>query len=291
MKPRKKGKFKRGSKESFTSFAILLVLLNVVPWAIGYADLPHYLMGLPQTPFDLGNTMIESLLILIFTVLYIGFGAAKISAMRRQWRILNDALTGIPDAVFTADEDHNLIYMNEACSRLTGYTKAEAVGKLKCYDVLRTMLCKSNCLMDQSIKTNKAIICEETVVTNRVGGEIPVDLSISVVRDKDGNLLGIVGIARDMREIKRLMQRERELVSAAVAAADAERKKADDLETAYKELKGRTEDLKKFHEVTVGRELEMVKLKEEINSLLGKLGEPKKYQEPDRIREFGKKIK
>ena len=247
---REKEKFRRESKGSFTSFAILLVLLNVMPWAIGYADLPHYLMGRPQTPFDLGNTMIESLLILIFTVLYIGFGAAKISAMRRQWRILNDALTGIPDAVFTADEDHNLIYMNEACSRLTGYTKAEAVGKLKCYDVLRTMLCKSNCLMDQSIKTNKAIICEETVVTNRVGGEIPVDLSISVVRDKDGNLLGIVGIARDMREIKRLMQREKQL-AATEAAADVDRKRAVELENVQKaslnimgDLDRRSKDLK-----------------------------------------------
>jgi PAS domain S-box-containing protein len=42
-------------------------------------------------------------------------------------------------------------------------------------------------------------------------------------------------------------------------------------------LKEKTKNLEKFHKVTVGRELDMIKLKKEINSLLEELGRGKKY--------------
>ncbi len=51
----------------------------------------------------------------------------------------------------------------------------------------------------------------------------------------------------------------------------------EELEKAFKEVKEKSRDLEKFHKVTVGRELEMVRLKEEVNSVLARLGESKKY--------------
>ena len=83
------------------------------------------------------------------------------------------------------------------------------------------------------------------------------------------------------------MEKEKKLV--AQAAADAEKKRAVELEKAYKELREKSERLEKFHEVTVDREEDMVRLKEEINALLEKLGQPKKCEEPDKIRDFEKK--
>ena len=43
-------------------------------------------------------------------------------------------------------------------------------------------------------------------------------------------------------------------------------------------LKEKSYILEKFHKVTVGRELDMIKLKEEVNVLLEKSGQPKKYE-------------
>lgn len=70
---------------------------------------------------------------------------------------------------------------------------------------------------------------------SKAGGKIPVSFSGSVMKDKAGELIGIVGVAKDMREIKRLMRQEEE---AAIARAEAnvERKKAKELEEAYKQL-------------------------------------------------------
>jgi len=52
---------------------------------------------------------------------------------------------------------------------------------------------------------------------------------------KEGELLGIVGVARDMREAKVLMQKEKEL-AAQTTAATAEHQRADETENMYNEL-------------------------------------------------------
>ncbi len=67
------------------------------------------------------------------------------------------------------------------------------------------------------------------------GEKIPVSFSGSVMKDKTGRLIGIVGVAKDMREIKRLMHQEKE-TAIAKAEANVERQKAKELKEAYKQL-------------------------------------------------------
>lgn len=88
-----------------------------------------------------------------------------------------------------------------------------------------------------------------------------------------------------MRELNRLIQKEKEL-AAATAAAETERKKVAELEKAYKDLSEKTQNLERFQKITIGREIEMVKLKEEVNSLLEKTGQPKKYEAPEKIKKI-----
>ncbi|MEW6041718.1 MAG: HAMP domain-containing protein [Elusimicrobiota bacterium] len=70
------------------------------------------------------------------------------------------------------------------------------------------------------------------------------------------------------------------------ARAEALQERAEEVEKAYKELKAKTEQLERFQKITVGRELEMIKLKAEINSLLEKLHLPKKYETPEKTKEI-----
>ena len=61
------------------------------------------------------------------------------------------------------------------------------------------------------------------------------------------------------------------------------RKKAEETaKRAYDELKMESERQKKFNRATIGRELEMIKLKREVNALLEQTGKPRKYHAFDK---------
>ena len=76
----------------------------------------------------------------------------------------------------------------------------------------------------------------EMTYKTKSGQRIPVSFSGSVMRNKEGELVGIVGIVRDITERKKAEDKERELTKAAEAAAKTERKRALELEEAYRKL-------------------------------------------------------
>ena len=82
------------------------------------------------------------------------------------------------------------------------------------------------------------------------GKEIPVSVSSSIRKDKEGNFIGyFVGIT-DISELKKFQKGLEEKIK-----------------ERTKELQKRINELERFHRLTVGRELKMVGLKEEIKKL------------------------
>lgn len=68
------------------------------------------------------------------------------------------------------------------------------------------------------------------------------------------------------------------IVRLEIATDITERKQAEEeLKETTMKLEDKNENLEKFHKITVGRELDMIRLKEEVNMLLEKSGQPKKY--------------
>jgi hypothetical protein len=58
-----------------------------------------------------------------------------------------------------------------------------------------------------------------------------------------------------------------------------DRKHAEQLiERQLEELRTANEDLERFNRLTVGRELRIVELKQEVNALCKRLGQPPRYQ-------------
>jgi PAS domain S-box-containing protein len=78
------------------------------------------------------------------------------------------------------------------------------------------------------------------------GEVIPTTLNASALRDPDGNVIGAIGILRDMRAYEQVVR---------------------DLEQSKAELTEKILDLEKFEEVVVGRELKMIALEKELESL------------------------
>src|SRR5207247_8514245 len=78
------------------------------------------------------------------------------------------------------------------------------------------------------------------------GEVIPTTLNASGLRDAGGKVIGVIGILRDMRAYERVVR---------------------DLRASQAELQQKILDLEKFEEVVVGRELKMIALDREVESL------------------------
>src|SRR5262249_15320088 len=82
------------------------------------------------------------------------------------------------------------------------------------------------------------------------GEIIPTTLNASALRDSDGKVIGAIGILRDMRAYELVVR---------------------DLQQSKAELQEKILDLEKFEEVVVGRELKMIALERELETLRHKI--------------------
>ncbi len=142
------------------------------------------------------------------------------------------------DTLIVVDSDGKIKTINRATEELLGYKGDELIGQsvgMMFEEEEEEDLLFKGTRLEKLLKEGSVRDYDMAYLTK--GKErIPVDFNGSVMRDKDGNLLGIVGVARDMREIKRLMQKEKEFAVAA-ATAETEKKRASELNKAYQELR------------------------------------------------------
>jgi len=132
------------------------------------------------------------------------------------------------DTLIVADPDGVIKTVNRATLDLLGYTEKELIGKsVGMLFAEEEMLFIGTRL--KKLMKGRSVRDYNMTYKTKTGEKIPVSFSGSVIRDNKGKLVGIVGIARNMREINRLMQKEKELAVTA-AAMKAERKRADELQ-------------------------------------------------------------
>ena len=159
------------------------------------------------------------------------------------------------DAIVSKDLQGTILSWNQGAQRIFGYTAQEAVGKPI------TMLISPDLIEEESrilekIRRGDSIEHYETVRRRKDGRMIEVSLTISPIKDFAGRIVGASKIARDITTRKQAMRA---------------------LMLSHKEQAERTEELGRFNDAAVGRELRMIELKKEINELCQRNGEPARY--------------
>ena len=100
-------------------------------------------------------------------------------------KILNSVATGI----FTVDADWNITFFNNEAEKITGFTKAEAIGH-KCYEIFRTDICFSGCYLKNAIKTKMKIVNVRNKILNKNNRKVHVDITASILEDSQGRFMG-----------------------------------------------------------------------------------------------------
>ena len=97
------------------------------------------------------------------------------------------------------DHDKNIVTINDATIELLGYEKKDIIGKSVKYLFADNSLENAGKLFDSN---SNSIINFETRLKSKYGEIIPVLLSKSVIKNDDGNIMGIVCIGSNIMEIK-----------------------------------------------------------------------------------------
>lgn len=112
-------------------------------------------------------------------------------------------LDSIADGVFTVDKEWRIVSWNRAAEQITGFTKEQAIGQ-NCFDVFRTNVCQTACVLRKTIQTGTDLIDMPINIITRQGEEKPISVSTAVLRDDDGNIIGGVETFRDLAAIESL---------------------------------------------------------------------------------------
>jgi PAS domain S-box-containing protein len=173
-------------------------------------------------------------------------------ALRVSEEKLRMILESSPDSIAVTDMGGHLIECNQATLDLHGFsTKEEVIGNNSF-----NLIAKQD--QERAMKNTKKTL-EKGIVKNleytllkKDGKEFLGELSAVVIKDISGNPVSFVAITKDITD----------------------RKKAE--EKLHKTIT----DLQRFNRLSVGRELQMIELKREVNDLLQSMGRQEKYEIP-----------
>ena len=111
-------------------------------------------------------------------------------------RLIEDA----PDPVFVSDLEGMIIQANEAVSELLGFRKDEvleqSLSRFISPDETREFTAALREVVERGVTRNAVL--HPRAATGEV---IPTTLNASALRDVDGNVIGAIGVLRDMREL------------------------------------------------------------------------------------------
>lgn len=113
-------------------------------------------------------------------------------------------LDSITDGVFAVDRDLRIIsFFNRAAEQITGYSLEEALGRY-CFDILRSAVCQTRCPLKRSMTTGEPVYDYPSVIINKAGAEVSVNISTALIRDNQGAMIGAVEIFRDLSVVETL---------------------------------------------------------------------------------------
>ncbi len=120
---------------------------------------------------------------------------------------LSTTLTSIGDAVIATDALARVTFMNPIAETLTGWSSLEAMGRPmpEVFDIVNeTTRERVENPVDKVIRDGVIVgLANHTFLIARDGSETPIDDSAAPIKDRDGNVAGVVLVFRDISERKR----------------------------------------------------------------------------------------
>jgi PAS domain S-box-containing protein len=123
--------------------------------------------------------------------------------------IIHSIIKGLAVPLFAVDNDCKLIFFNEPLEKLTGYNEQEVLGK-SCYEILCSATCQEHCVLKETMATGKDALHLDMTIKNKNNRHIPVRITTSVIKDKEGKVIGGMESVRDVSFLEGIRKEIRE---------------------------------------------------------------------------------
>ena len=137
---------------------------------------------------------------------------------QKEITMLAQSLKSVNELVSITDTDNKILFVNDSFLKTYGYLLPELIG-----ENISLILSEKNVREKVDEILPSTILGEwkgELINTRKDGSEFPVYLSTSIIKDKDGKSLGLIGVAIDITERKRNEQTLLKLSSAVEQTID-----------------------------------------------------------------------
>lgn len=126
------------------------------------------------------------------------------AALQETKRNLSRLIESSPDAIISTDGNGNVVLFNEGAESLLGYRAEEIIGKPVA--LLYGGEAGANEVLREMRKRGGTVAGFDSILWAKDGASIPVLISASVLFDDEGQEVGTVGFATDLRERKRAQE-------------------------------------------------------------------------------------
>jgi diguanylate cyclase (GGDEF)-like protein/PAS domain S-box-containing protein len=131
----------------------------------------------------------------------------KTEIIQKEKDFFNTMLISIGDGVIATDKNRNVTLLNIVAESITGWTKEEALGKQfdDIFNIFneQTKEVVNNPVKEVLDKGEIIELSENTILISKQGSEIPIEDSAAPIKDKKGDIAGVIIVFRDITEKKK----------------------------------------------------------------------------------------
>ncbi len=175
--------------------------------------------------------------------------------LRETTMMLEETIASSPLAIIVVDQESIVRIWNPAAERMFGWKAGEIIGRP--LPIVPPEREEEFAAIQAAINQRQTVFIDRTHRRRKDGTHIEVSLSVAPVKNSQGVISGRLGIFTDITE--RLHAEE--------------------------QLAAQLDELRRWHEATLGREMRILTLKEEVNALLTENGRPPRYLNSDPLAE------
>lgn len=193
--------------------ALAIIAIVTFLWLNEILDIPHYLLGAPQTPINRSEAAIETVFILGFGIFILLLLKSNISKKNRAEQQRLAAVTNTANAMdaglLMLNRDGRIFFINQALINMVGYEMSDLLGEALMDLGKKFSIPDDRQIAIEAIKTTlrgEVPTPAPITIKSRDGKEITVLCGVSFIRDSEEKLDNTIITFRDISDLKRTQE-------------------------------------------------------------------------------------